>query len=139
MRREENLGRSKTTSRVSFASPVKNFHGRSKSNRRESRRSSPNSRKEHGRSSPSSKREPGTSTSKGRREPNEPGRSRSSARLRESRRGVVIPSSRYLCHLKQPINLCPLGAGLEPDPCFSKILARTTFVLVILARGQKSL
>ena len=30
-------------------------------------------------------------------------------------------------------------AGVEPDPCFSEILARTTFVLVILARGQKSL
>ena len=30
-------------------------------------------------------------------------------------------------------------SGVEPDPCFSEILARITFVLIILARGQKSL
>ena len=30
-------------------------------------------------------------------------------------------------------------AGVEPDPCSLYLLARTTFVLVILARGQKSL
>ena len=29
--------------------------------------------------------------------------------------------------------------GVEPDPCSLYFLARTTFVLVILARGQKSL
>ena len=29
--------------------------------------------------------------------------------------------------------------GVEPDPCSLYFLAKTTFVLVILAKGQKSL
>ena len=32
-----------------------------------------------------------------------------------------------------------IQSGVEPDPCSLYFLARTTFVLVILARGQKSL
>ena len=32
-----------------------------------------------------------------------------------------------------------VGAGVEPDPCSLFFLARTTFVFVILVRGQKSL
>ena len=118
MRRDENLGRSKTTARVSFVSPVKNHHGRSTSHsRRESGsstshsrrgpgRSSSNSRRGLGRSTPQSRGGPGRSTSKGRREPGrsssnsrkEPGRSRSGVRLQESRIDVVdvTSSSRYL-------------------------------------------
>ena len=118
MRRDENLGRSKTTARVSFVSPVKNHHGRSTSHsRRESGsstshsrrgpgRSSSNSRRGPGRSTPQSRGGPGRSTSKGRREPGrsssnsrkEPGRSRSGERLQESRIDVVdvTSSSRYL-------------------------------------------
>ena len=118
MRRDENLGRSKTTARVSFASPVKNHHGRSISHsRREPEMSKSNSRREPGRSTSKGKREPGRglsnsrrkpgrSTSNSRREPGrstsnskrEPGRSSSGVRLQESRIDVVdvTSSSRYL-------------------------------------------
>ena len=34
---------------------------------------------------------------------------------------------------------CLSPSGVEPDPCSSYFLARITFVLVILARSQKSL
>ena len=118
VRRDENLGRSKTTARVSFASPVKNHNGRSISHsRREPEMSKSNSRREPGRSTSKGKREPGRglsnsrrkpgrSTSNSRREPGrstsnskrEPGRSSSGVRLQESRIDVVdvTSSSRYL-------------------------------------------
>ena len=41
--------------------------------------------------------------------------------------------------LEWQIELGKLNSGVEPDPCSLYFLARTTFVLVILARGQKSL
>jgi len=117
VRRDENLGRSKTTARVSFASPVKNHHGRSISHsRREPEMSKSNSRREPGRSTSKGKREPGRglsnsrrkpgrSTSNSRREPGrstsnskrEPGRSSSGVRLQESRIDVVDVTSSSRC------------------------------------------